>query len=205
MHLKNGDADSSYMKALSANRLLESMKEGVVYRRAELARFSRAVDRDLRTLIAHGEVVKPATGLYFRPQLSRWGKLPAEARALVRAYLKTDDFLLSTPTNFNTLGVGFTQVYNLTTVYNKKRHGKAKLGNQSFDFKRVANYPRQLSPEFLFVDLVNNLSQLAEHPDNLQEKVRKRLMLFDSKVIKRYLRKYAKESTLKYFSELQAV
>jgi hypothetical protein len=60
------------------------------------------------------------------------------------------------------LGLGTTQLYNKRVVYNQKRHGTFPLGNRTVTFERRMNVPRQLSPEFLLVNLVNELGDLAE-------------------------------------------
>lgn len=66
------------------------------------------------------------------------------------------------PNAYNSLGVGTTQLYNEQVVYNRKRHGKFKLGNRTFCFRVKPYFPKDLSKEFLLVDLVNNISRLAE-------------------------------------------
>src|ERR1035441_6970616 len=74
----------------------------------------------------------------------------------------TDNFVVTSPNAYNQLGLGTTQLYNKRVVYNQKRHGTFPLGNRMVTFERRLNVPRQLSPEFLLVDLVNELDDLAE-------------------------------------------
>ena len=76
--------------------------------------------------------------------------------------MKTDRFVLTSPNAYNQLGLGTTQLYNKRVVYNQKRHGTFPLGNRMVTFERRLNVPKQLSPEFLLVDLVNELGDLAE-------------------------------------------
>ena len=84
---------------------------GKVYRRKELAGFSTAVDRDLKTLGTTGQVQKLAGGLYYRPRTNPFGVTPPEDREIARAFLKTDDFLLTSYNYFNQLGLGLTQFW----------------------------------------------------------------------------------------------
>ena len=72
---------------------------------------------------------------------------------------------MTSPNAYNQLGLGTTQLYNKRVVYNQKRHGTFPLGNRMVTFERRMNVPRQLSPEFLLVDLVNELGDLAEDQD----------------------------------------
>jgi len=135
------------MRVSSADRLFEAMSEGVVYRRQELAAFSKAVDRDLKALLKQQRIEKPAPGLYYRPKQSRFGPLPPDQKELVRAFLKTDDFLLTSPNVYNRLGLGLTQLSNEMLVYNRKRVGKFKLGGLVYHFKRPLNFPKKTSEE----------------------------------------------------------
>lgn len=66
------------------------------------------------------------------------------------------------PNAYNSLGVGTTQLYDKTVVYNHKRHGTFSLGGRNFEFRMKPTFPKALSKEFLLVDLVNNLDRLAE-------------------------------------------
>ena len=79
---------------------------------------------------------KLSGGLYYVPRQSVFGKAPADENDLVAAFLKDDRFLVTSPNDYNTLGLGTTQLYNTRRVYNHKRHGDFKLGNRSFHFVR---------------------------------------------------------------------
>lgn len=151
----------------NADKLKDAMEPGRVYRRQELEGLSAAVDRDLKTLVAAGEVRKLGSGLYARPKQSAFGPVPPEDREVVRAFLKTDDFRLTSYDAFNLLGLGLTQVYNSYVVYNHKRSGEFKLGRRHYKFRLVPAYPTTplVEPEYLFVDMLNNLMKL---PDNVE-------------------------------------
>lgn len=94
----------------------------------------------------------------------------------MRSFLRGDkDFLVFSPSAYNTVGLGTTQLYNRTLVYNRKRHGVFRLGIREFDFRVKPRFPNKLNPEFLFVDLLNNLGELAEDRDTVLQRARDQL------------------------------
>ena len=184
---------------------LESVKlrlrPGQVYRRSDFEKWSRSVDRDLQGLVRDGALVKVRQGLYQCPERSRFGLLPASPDKLVRTFLKDDDFLLTSPNDYNALGFGTTQLYNYQVVYNHKRHGRFELGGQIFDFHRKPRYPKKATTEFLLVDLVNNLEQLAEDRPAILVKLQAKLPEMDSKRLRSAIKLFAKVSTRKFFEK----
>jgi hypothetical protein len=179
----------------STEKLKNAMLAGKVYRRKELARVSTAVDRDLKTLVAAGEVQKLAGGLYFRPRTNPFGVTPPEDHEMARAFLKTDDFLLTSYNYFNQLGLGLTQVYNDYMVYNHKRSGCFFLGGKRFKFRLVPAYPHELSKEFLLVDLLNNLKHLPDSADLVMRNLKSRLGDFDRQAVREQLTWYGRAAT----------
>lgn len=157
---------------VSADKLLSNMVPGQVYRRKDLAIWSNAVDRDLKRLVDAGQISKLAGGLYYIPKETAFGKAPPKDEALINTFLNGDKFLLTSPNDYNSLGVGTTQLYNKTVVYNHKRSGVYKLGNRLLTFKRAQRFPEKVTMEFLLVDLVNNVEDLAEDQDMILKKVR---------------------------------
>src|SRR3989440_3695876 len=151
-------------------QLKTHLRPGKVYRREDVAQWSNAVDRHLRQLVEDGTLTKLAGGLYACPRQTVFGKAPAADNELVACFLKDDRFLLASPNAYNGLGVGTTQLYDKTVVYNHKRHGEYALGGRRFDFRMKPAFPRKLSREFLLVDLVNNLDRLAESREELLER-----------------------------------
>jgi hypothetical protein len=131
--------------------LKKHLRPGRVYRREDLARWSNAVDRHLKQLQDDGTLTKLAGGLYAYPKDTVFGKAPAEDDKLVGTFLKDHRFLLASPNAYNSLGVGTTQLYDKTVVYNHKRHGLYSLGGRAFDFRVKPAFPRTLSREFLLV------------------------------------------------------
>lgn len=102
---------------------------------------------------------------------------------------------------YNLLNLGLTQIYNRVLVLNHKRHGIFKLGNKEFDFRRPnRGFPSKLLTEFLLVDLVNNLSELAEDTSLVKERIQQKVDHFDKVKLLRIARKYGKVAT-KYFFE----
>src|SRR5262249_22813039 len=180
------------------------LRPGRVYRREDLAQWSKAVDRHLKQLVDEETLTKPAPGLYLYPKKTVFGKAPAEDDRLVETFLKDRRFLLSSPTTYNTLVDDTTQLYDKTVVYNHKRHGSFTLGGRTFDFRMRPSFPKKLSREFLLVDLVNNLDQLAESKREVLERVRERVPSFDVPRLQKAAHAYGNVRTKKFFSAATA-
>ncbi|HEY4107691.1 hypothetical protein [Puia sp.] len=120
------------------------LRPGAVYRRADLQQWSKSVDRHLQKLVKEGTLEKLSGGLYYLPVQSTFGKVPAEEHVLIRTFLKGSHFLVISPNDYNTVGVGTTQLYNTRFVYNYKRHGEFELGNRSFQFIRKLYVPKKM-------------------------------------------------------------
>lgn len=163
----------------AAAHLAGELQAGHVYRREDLAHLSTSVDRHLRELVATGKLRKLAQGLYHAPKPSSYGPLPPSDEQVVGGFLRDKDFLVFSPSAYNAAGLGMTQLYNRTLVYNHKRHGVFKLGNRQFDFRVKPRFPKKLTPEFLYVDLLNNLDELAEDRDAVLRQARIKLPSFD--------------------------
>lgn len=146
------------------------LKPGKVYRRAELAKWSTAVDRHVAELLKEGVLEKLSPGLYHVARKTVFGSVPPDEQELVRSFLKDDEFLITSPNAYNSLGVGTTQLYNKRVVYNHKRHGRFKLGGKEFFFHSKHRFPKKLTVEFLLVDLLNNLDELAEDKEEVLSK-----------------------------------
>jgi hypothetical protein len=177
--------------------LVSRLRAGRVYRREELSEWSRSVDRDLQQLVGGGFLQKLAQGLYYAPRQSTFGALPPDDDEVVGAFLRDSDFLIFSPNAYNSLGVGTTQLYNTTWVYNHKRHGRFRLGNRSYEFRSKQKFPRTVTPEFLLVDMLNNLDMLAEDKDLLLGRVRSRFADMDPKRLKKALADYGSVATRK--------
>ncbi len=188
----------------NADKLKKSMRPGRVYRRQHLKGFSTAVDRDLRLLVASRDVKKLAGGLYYRPRKNRFGDTPPDDRDLVRAFLKTTDFLLTSRNHYNQLGLGLTQVYNTYLVYNHKRSGDFSLGGKHFKFLLVPAYPERLSKEYLLIDMLNNLKQLPDDTDLVLRNLKSQLNQFDQAGVRKQLERYGRPAARRALQDARA-
>jgi hypothetical protein len=182
--------------------LKKHLRRGSVYRRADLERWSTAVDRHLGQLVEDGTLQKLSFGLYHYPKESVYGPIPPDEADLVRSFLKDDDFLITSPNAYNSLGVGTTQLYNKRVVYNHKRHGEFKLGGRKFFFHSKPKFPKKISPAFLLVDLLNNLDTLAEDKTEVMQQVLDKARTMEPKAIKLAVSEYGNVRTKKLFSPI---
>lgn len=181
--------------------VLRHLKRGKVYRRSDLEHLSSAVDRHLSMLVKEGSLQKVAAGIYLFPKKSVFGMVPARQEDLVRSFLKDDRFLITSANMYNSLGVGTTQLYNKQVVYNHKRHGEFKLGDTDFTFIRKPHFPKQATPEFLMVDLVNNVDTLAEDKTMVLSNVAQKARQMDPKKLERAVMEYGSLKTRKMFHD----
>lgn len=177
------------------------LRPGQVYRRADFVEWSKSPDRHLAQLEVEGFVTKIRHGLYQCPKRSRFGSLPADPRKLVQTFLKDDNFLITSPNDYNTLELGMTQLYNVQVVYNHKRHGRFKLEGKTFDFRMKPRFPKTATKEFLLVDLVNNLGNLAEDRNAVIQRVWNKLPEMNAKRLRSALKRFGKVATQKLFRE----
>lgn len=193
-------SDSSLpAKQYAVNQVARLLHAGKVYRREDLAQVSNAVDRHLRALVSGGTLKRLAQGLYYAPKTSVFGMLPPDDHELVATFLRDEDFLIFSPSSYNTLGLGTTQLYNKTLVYNHKRHGIFSFGNRQFDFRVKPRFPKKLTSEFLLVDAINNLDELAEDKNQVLQMAERKLSGFDQGELKRAVSDFASVATKKRF------
>jgi hypothetical protein len=177
------------------------LKAGQAYRRADLIRWSTSVDRHIKQLVEGGVLKKVSGGLYVYPKATAFGPAPASDKDIVAAFLRDHRFLLASPNAYNSLGVGTTQLYDRTVVYNHKRHGEFQLGGRKYAFRVKPRFPKSLTTEFLLVDLVNNLDQLAETKDDVLKRVMKRAVAADKPRLRRAVHEYGNERTKRLFEQ----
>ncbi|MDD2720908.1 MAG: hypothetical protein PHH47_06345 [Gallionella sp.] len=190
------------MKALSDSQrkgsaLARHLRAGKVYRREDLLPFSTSVDRELKQLVADGRLVKPAQGLYYLPKKTVFGDAPPPEQEMLAVFLKDKNFLFFNPSVYNSLRLGTTQLYNKTIVYNHKRHGKFQLGNREYDFRVKPRFPlsNKVTVEYLLVDMLNNLDELAEDEGRVLQAARRKLAEFDVKKLGKTLQDYGSAAT----------
>lgn len=181
------------------DQLKKHLKPGRAYRRGDLMPWSTSVDRHLKQLVESGVLKKLSGGLYAYPKETAFGPAPATDKDVVSVFLRDDRFLLASPNAYNSLGVGTTQLYDKTVVYNHKRHGEFQLGGRKFAFRVKPRFPKSLTEEFLLVDLVNNLGQLAEARDEVLKRAMDRAVASDGPRLRRAVRDYGNERTKKLF------
>ena len=186
-------------KMSKLNELKQHLRRGKVYRRTDLTKWSSSVDRHLEMLLKEGTLQKLSQGLYYYPKETVFGTTPPDEESLVKSFLKDDRFLVTSPNAYNSLGVGTTQLYNQRTVYNHKRHGEFKLGNRTFSFKIKPHFPSKATLEFLLVDLVNNLSALAEDQDEVLKNISSKVPTMDKKKLADSVAKYGSAKAKKIF------
>jgi hypothetical protein len=184
------------------DEMKKKLEKGKVYRRADLSTLSSSVDRHLGEMVGDGTLLKISPGVYYAPNKSVFGETPPDENDLVKAFLKDDRFLLTSPNLYNSLGVGTTQLYNKRIVYNHKRHGLFRLGNREFDFHIKPHFPKKLSEEFLLVDLINNLDNVAEDRNELLVNVAKKIKEMDRRKIQHAVSTYGNVRTKKLFHSL---
>ena len=179
------------------DQLTKHLRPGRVYRREDLAQWSKSVDRHARELLDQGVLTKLRNELYYCPENSVFGQVPPDDAELVRSFLREDEFLLTSFNAYNALGVGTTQLYNQSIVYNHKRHGVFNLGGRVFEFRRKPRFPKKLTQEFLVVDLLNNLQELAEDEQEVKTGALRKLQDLSATTMRRAARLYGKVSTRK--------
>ena len=177
--------------------LVRHVRAGKVYRREDLLPYSTSVDRELQQLVTAGRLTKAAQGLYYAPRKSVFGDAPPAEEELLAAFLKDKEFLNFNPSVYNSLRLGTTQLYNKTIVYNHKRHGKFRLGNREYDFRVKHRFPlpKQVTSEYLLVDMLNNFGELAEDEDHVFAIARRKLPQFDAKKLQKALQDYGSAAT----------
>lgn len=179
------------------DELRKHLKRGSVYRRTDLTKWSKSVDRHLEMLTKEGTLQKLSQGVYYYPKETSFGQAPPSEEVLVKTFLKDDRFLLTSPNAYNSLGVGTTQLYNKRVVYNHKRHGEFRLGNRVYDFQVKHHFPDTLNQEFLLVDLVNNLKFIAEDKNEVLKSVFAKAKTMDRSKLKHSVTSYGNSKTKK--------
>ncbi len=170
--------------------LRQHIKQGKVYRRSDLEYYSTAIDRHLAQLTKDGTLVKLNPGLYYAPTQSKFGTVPPDDHIIVERFLKDDNFLIISPNMFNALGLGLTQLYNNSWVYNHKRKGEVEFNNRKFEFRLKTAFPKNITKEYLLVELLNNLNRLAEDNTQLLDKLKKNILNYNSDLLMKATQQY---------------
>ena len=121
--------DQRKMRTSTLEQLKRHLRPGRVYRREDLLPWSQSVDRHLKELTVDGTLQKLRTGLYYSPRKFEFGEAPADEHELVKAFLKTDRFVLTSPNAYNQLGLGTTSstTNGLSTIRNGTEHFRSAI------------------------------------------------------------------------------
>ncbi len=177
------------------DELKKNLQRGHLYRRKDLEEYSNAIDRHLEQLLVQKELKKISGRIYYYPKKSKYGDLPPNEMDLIKTFLNDSNFLIVSPNDYNSLGVGSTQLYNEVYVYNHKRHGRFKLGHRNYNFIRRPYFPKKVTEEFLLVDLLNNSKTLLDNKEKLLEAIPKRLKKMNASEMRKITLKYGGVST----------
>lgn len=177
--------------------LKSHLKKGGIYKRDELQKWSKSIDRHLSELTGEGTLKRVGPGLYHFPKKNAFGFEPPADDMLIKKFLDNTNFLITSFNYFNALGLGTTQLYNKQIVYNHLRSGDIKLGNKLFTFKKKSAFPTKPTKEFLVIDLINNLDSLAEDQPKVLEKALKTARSLDQQSLGYAAEKYGNPKTRK--------
>lgn len=182
--------------------LKNNLVEGQVYRRAELAQYSTNIDRHLAQLISEGYLKKLSPGLYTMPKSTVFGEAPPDTESLLKAFLKDDYFVVYSFSQFNSLGLGTTQLYNKRIVFNRKRVGEFTLGGKVYTFHRWREAPKKLTPEFLVIELLNRLDEVFEDRTQIVERLKDKVTNFNKRMLRYAATHYGTLSTQKKLEKI---
>ncbi len=196
----NSDMYSKHMQPRFKARRL---RLGQAYRRSQLRKFSA---HELQVLVKQNELRKAASGIYYRPRYSRYGELPPEETALIKAFLQSSTFLAFSPILFNGLGLGGTQLSKAIRVYNYKRSGKIKLAGRLYDFRRYPRstpLPEALNQEFLLVEFLNGYMSTAEEIVLPRRHLEAKLKNLNQELLSKYIQYFGNSHTQKIYAQFK--
>ncbi len=178
-------------------KMKKKLKPRATYRRRDFINLSNNVDRNLKTLVSTKSLVKIKNGLYMCPEETPFGKALPEENQLLKTFLKDDRFVVYDLNQFNSLGLGLTQLHNKRVVFNRKRHGEFQFNRRTYYFHRWREAPKMLSKEFLYVEFLNRFSKLAEDNKKNEKLLKKQIRQLDQTKLQKIVNRYGKESTKK--------
>ena len=186
----------------SLEKIKKKLKPRATYRRKDFEHLSSNIDRHLKTLVSENALVKIQNGLYMCPEKTPFGKALPEETQLLKTFLKDDRFVVYDLSQFNSLGLGLTQLHNKRVVFNRKRHGKFQFSGRNYNFYRWREAPKTLSKEFLYVEFLNHFDKLTEDSEKNEKLFKKQIEKLDQKKLKIFVNKYGKESAKKKFQSI---
>ncbi|MDT8369723.1 MAG: hypothetical protein RQ745_10985 [Longimicrobiales bacterium] len=150
------------------------LQPGRVYRTRDFRRYDSNATRFAARMVREGSLVQLRKGLYHAPRQAFWGPVPPREDELLRAFFGDTPWLRTGPSVWNTLGLGTTSVEANPLVYNTGRTGLVELGGRKFKLRRV-RFPRDPSPEFFVVDLLENLQRTDRGEEDVLRQLGKAL------------------------------
>lgn len=189
-------------RALALEQMKARLEPGKVYRRANFTSMSANVDRNLAKLIDNGDLKRLSKGLYTVPKETAFGSALPDENSLLKNFLNDDHFVVFSPSQFNTLGLGTTQLYNLNVVFNRKRVGEFTLGGRTYYFHRWREAPKELTTEFLVVQMLNRLNTLAEDKNQILQNLERKLHAYNLRKLMYSADHYGTVSTQKLLKKL---
>jgi len=186
----------------SLSKLKQHIRRGKPFRRKDLEAYTGSVDRQIKELLSHGIIRKVSQGLYYRPKKTRFGELPPDENALLKAFLNNNPFLVVPDISFNNLGLGLTQLSKQVKVYNHKIHGKKTLGGRQYLFHKKLCFPKLLTKEFLLVELLNEKDNLAEDISSLDKRVALQLPSFNQQRLLKLAEQHGNSKTKQLLQQL---
>jgi len=188
--------------ALALEKMKSKLEPGKVYRRSCFTEMSSNLDRNLAALVRDGNLKRISKGLYLVPKQTTFGEALPEQQSLLTNFLNDDHFVVFSLNEFNALGLGTTQLYNETVVFNRKRVGEFTLGGRTYYFHRWREAPKKLSLEFLVVQLLNRLNSLAEDRNTVLKNLKKKLASYNTRKLSYNADHYGTVSTHKLLKEM---
>lgn len=176
----------------------QRLKPGGVYRREYFDRYTKSTARALEALQSEGVLKQLNFGLYYCPVRNAFGEVFPKEHLLIKEFLRSDKFLVVDPSLYNSLGLGLTQVYNFQFVYNKKRDGEFNFLGRNYRFMKHRNFPKEVTREFLLVDLLNNSATLALDEGELEKSLLDKVSSFDQKKLLRAVKKFGLTKTQRF-------
>lgn len=159
-----------------------NLRHGKVYRRADLAQWSSAVDRHTRTLLDE-VVLSEVSGEFYRvPRKSRFGNWSARIDNPVTSFRTNNRYLMIYPDWYDELDIGTTRFYDCYWIYKRQRHGKFKLGNLKYNFILKPCFPPMASKEYLLVHVVHSIDRLAEYENLVIPRLCRQVFKMDTEV-----------------------
>lgn len=169
-----------------------ALTPGRVYRTSELRAFTANPSRWAKRLVEQGVLRQPHHGLYYAPVPTAFGLMGPTTPELLRGFLGCDDFLITGPYFWNALGLGTTQMFAMSLVYNRKHTGRMTVGGHRIWLRRV-RFPSPPVIEWFIVDLLHNERHMGEDTSGLDGLLVRALRTrrFDARRLREMAEEYA--------------